>query len=50
MRADLFSQLPLSTTVRKTLNKIKDIKRDLDKNKNITTLKIQCTLTVIIHH
>lgn len=31
MRADLFSQLPLSTTVRKTLNKIKDIKRDLDK-------------------
>ena len=31
MRADLFSQLPLSTTVRKTLNKIKDIKRVLDK-------------------
>lgn len=31
MRADLFSQLPLSTTVRKTLNKIKDIKRELDK-------------------
>lgn len=31
MRADLFSQIPLSTTVRKTLNKIKDIKRDLDK-------------------
>ena len=31
MRADLFSQLPFSTTVRKTLNKIKDIKRDLDK-------------------
>lgn len=31
MRADLFSQIPLSTTVRKTLNKIKDIKRELDK-------------------
>ena len=31
MRADLYSQLPLSITVRKTLNKIKDIKRDLDK-------------------
>ena len=31
MRADLYSQLPLSTSVRKTLNKIKDIKRDLDK-------------------
>lgn len=31
MRADLFSQLPLSPKVRKTLNKIKDIKRDLDK-------------------
>ena len=31
MRADLYSQLPLSPTVRKTLNKIKDIKRDLDK-------------------
>jgi len=31
MRADLYSQLPFSTTVRKTLNKIKDIKRDLDK-------------------
>lgn len=31
MRADLYSQLPLSTIVRKTLNKIKDIKRDLDK-------------------
>ena len=25
MRADLYSQLPLSTNVRKTLNKIKDI-------------------------
>lgn len=31
MRADLFSQLPLSTSVRKTLNKIKDIRRALDK-------------------
>ena len=31
MRADLYSQLPLSPNVRKTLNKIKDIKRDLDK-------------------
>ena len=31
MRADLYSQLPLSTNVRKRLNKIKDIKRDLDK-------------------
>ncbi len=31
MRADLYSQIPLSTTVRKTLNKIKDIKRDLEK-------------------
>jgi len=31
MRADLYSQLPLSPTVRKRLNKIKDIKRDLDK-------------------
>ena len=31
MRADLYSQLPLSQTVRKCLNKIKDIKRDLDK-------------------
>jgi superfamily II RNA helicase len=31
MRADLYSQLPLSGKVRKTLNKIKDIKRDLDK-------------------
>ena len=31
MRADLYSQLPLSTTVRKTLNKIKDIKRALDR-------------------
>jgi len=31
MRADLYSQLPFSPTVRKTLNKIKDIKRDVDK-------------------
>ncbi len=31
MRADLYSQLPLSVNVRKTLNKIKDIKRDIDK-------------------
>ena len=31
MRADLFSYLPFSPTVRKTLNKIKDIKRALDK-------------------
>jgi len=31
MRADLYSYLPFSTKVRKTLNKIKDIKRDLDK-------------------
>ena len=31
MRADLYSQLPLSPNVRKTLNKIKDLKRDLDK-------------------
>ena len=31
MRADLFSHLPLSPNVRKRLNKIKDIKRDLDK-------------------
>ena len=31
MRADLFSQLPLSPNVRKRLNKIKDIKRSLDK-------------------
>ncbi len=31
MRADLYSQLPLSPTVRKRLNKIKDIKRELDK-------------------
>jgi len=31
MRADLYSQLPLSPTVRKRLNKIKDIRRDLDK-------------------
>ena len=31
MRADLYSQLPLSTVVRKRLNKIKDIRRELDK-------------------
>ena len=31
MRADLFSQLPLSPNVRKRLNRIKDIKRALDK-------------------
>ena len=31
MRADLYSQLPLSPNVRKRLNKIKDIKRALDK-------------------
>ena len=31
MRADLYSQMPLTTTIRKTLNKIKDIRRDLDK-------------------
>ena len=31
MRADLYSQLPLSPNVRKKLNKIKDIKRELDK-------------------
>ena len=31
MRADLYSQLPLSKNVRKRLNKIKDIRRDLDK-------------------
>ena len=31
MRADLYSQLPLSPTVRKRLNKIKDIRRELDK-------------------
>ena len=31
MRADLYSQIPFTTTVRKTLNKIKDIKRDIDK-------------------
>lgn len=31
MRADLYSYLPFSPKVRKTLNKIKDIKRDLDK-------------------
>ncbi len=32
MRADLYSQLPFSPNVRKRLNKIKDIKRALDKN------------------
>ncbi len=31
MRADLYSRIPLSVTVRKTLNKIKDIRRHLDK-------------------
>ena len=31
MRSDLFSQIPLSPNVRKSLNKIKDIKRALDK-------------------
>ena len=31
MRADLFSQLPFSPNVRKRLNKIKDIKRALDR-------------------
>ena len=31
MRADLYSQRPLSPNVRKKLNKIKDIRRDLDK-------------------
>ena len=31
MRADLYSHLPLSPNVRKSLNKIKDIKRNLDK-------------------
>lgn len=31
MRADLYSQLPLSPNVRKRLNKIKDIRRELDK-------------------
>ena len=31
MRSDMFSQLPLSPNVRKTLNKVKDIKRALDK-------------------
>ena len=30
-RADLYSQIPLTTTVRKTLNKIKDINRDIEK-------------------
>jgi superfamily II RNA helicase len=31
VRADMYSQLPLSPMVRKTLNKIKDIRRELDK-------------------
>lgn len=31
LRADFYSQIPFTTTVRKTLNKIKDIRRDLDK-------------------
>lgn len=31
MRAEMYSQIPFTTTVRKTLNKIKDIKRDLEK-------------------
>ena len=31
LRADLYSQLPLSPNVRKRLNKIKDIRRNLDK-------------------
>ena len=31
MRAEMYSHLPLSTKVRKTLNKIKDIKRRVDK-------------------
>ena len=31
IRADMLSSLPFSTKVRKTLNKIKDIKRDVDK-------------------
>ena len=35
MRADLFSQLPLSPNVRKRLNKIKDIKRNLDKKQKM---------------
>ena len=35
MRADLFSQLPFSPNVRKRLNKIKDIKRALDKKQKI---------------
>ena len=35
MRADLYSRLPFSTNVRKRLNKIKDIKRDLDKKQKM---------------
>ncbi len=31
LRADMLNSLPLSLKVRKTLNKIKDIKRDIDK-------------------
>ena len=31
VRADMYSSLPFSPKVRKTLNKIKDIKRDVDK-------------------
>jgi len=31
MRAEMYSRLPFSQKVRKTLNKIKDIKRDVDK-------------------
>ena len=31
MRAEVYSQLPLSQKVRKTLNKVKDIRRKLDK-------------------
>lgn len=35
MRADLYSYLPFSPNVRKRLNKIKDIKRDLDKKQKL---------------
>lgn len=34
MRADMYSQLPLSQKVRKTLNKIKDIRRKLERIQN----------------
>lgn len=34
MRADMYSQLPLSQKVRKTLNKIKDIRRKLERVQN----------------